>query len=251
MKELEAALNEELVKVLGARHNWMGLIFRVVAGRSSEFARTNNGLLEDVVTDVTGDIILQAKKGAFAGAVIRAKEASHTDAELVDKLQHVVVKAAFYRVSDAMKWRYGGGIQFSQIGEENGFDETVCQRHVDLQQLKANPDTDDDLSEYKDLLVNELEVMATAADWHFDHTGNPGFQGQAKRLRKSKEMVSDRVDGFAMKDLMEKYGVGSKAGMQDHLADIRQSLSRVANRLGDRTLIAGVARGSKWGSKVA
>jgi len=240
MKELEAALNEELAKVLGARHNWMGVIAGVASSRASEFARTKNGLLEEVVTDVTSDIILQAKEGAFAGAVIRAKEASKTDAELVENLRHVVMKAAFYRVSDAMRFRYGGGVtQFSQ--KENGFAETV--------QARPDTDADADLSEYKDLLVKELEVMATAADWQWDHTGNPSHLGLAKRLRKSKEMVSDRVDGMVMKDLKAKYG-GSKVLIQDHIDDIRKSLSRVAKRLGDETLIAGVARGSKWGSKV-
>jgi len=248
MKELEAALNEELAKVLGARHNWMGVIAGVAGSRArtstapGEFARSKYGLLEEVVTDVTSDIILQAKEGAFAGAVIRAKEASKTDAELVENLRHVVMKAAFYRVSDAMRFRYGGGVtQFSQIGEENGFAETV--------QARPDTDADADLSEYKDLLVKELEVMATAADWQWDHTGNPSHLGLAKRLRKSKEMVSDRVDGMVMKDLKAKYG-GSKVLIQDHIDDIRKSLSRVAKRLGDETLIAGVARGSKWGSKV-
>jgi len=229
MKELEAALNEELAKVLGAKHNWMGVIAGVAGRRASEFARTKNGLLEDVVTDVTGDIILQAKEGKLAGAVIRAKEASHTDEELVENLRHVVMKAAFYRVSDAMKWRYRSGTQFSQISAENDFSETV----------EARPETETDLTYYTDLLVNELEVMATAADWKHNRTGNPSYPKQAKRLRKSKEMVPDRVEGMALKDLMEKYSVGSKGGMQQHLDDIGQALARVAGRLGDPTLVRG------------
>jgi hypothetical protein len=229
MKELEAALNEELANVLGARHNWMGVIAGVAGRRASEFARTKNGLLEDVVTDVTGDIILQAKEGKLAGAVIRAKEASHTEAELVENLRHVVMKAAFYRVSDAMKWRYRSGTQFSQISAETDFSETV----------EARPETDTDLTYYTDLLVEELEVMATAADWKHNRTGNPSYPKQAKRLRKSKEMVPDRVEGMALKDLMEKYSVGSKGGMQQHLDDIGQALARVAGRLGDPTLVRG------------
>jgi hypothetical protein len=241
MKRLEAALNEELVKVLGARHNWMGVIAGVAVSRASEFARTKNGLLEDVIADVTGDIILAAKEGSFAGAVIRAKEASHTDAELVDNLRPVVIKAAFYRVSDAMRFRYRSGTQFSQIGGTDGFAETV--------EARPDTDSDSDLSEYTELLMNELEVMATTADWQYAKVGNPSHFELAKRLRKSKEMVSDRVNGMVFKDLKAKYG-GSNQRMQDHIDDIRKSLSRVAKRLGDTTLIAGVARGSKWGSKV-
>lgn len=234
MKELEAALNEELAKVLGARHNWMGVIAGVAGRRASEFARTKNGLLEDVVTDVTGDIILQAKEGNLAGAVIRAKEASHTDAELVENLRHVVMKATFYRVSDAMKWRYRTSTQFSQISAERFKDLTDFSETVE-----ARPETDSDLSYYTDLLMNELEVMATAADWKHHRTGNPSYPKQAKRLRKSKEMVPDRVEGMAFKALMEKYGVGSKGGMQQHLDDIGQALARVAGRLGDPTLVRG------------
>jgi hypothetical protein len=235
MKELEAALNEELAKVLGAKHNWMGVIAGVAGRRASEFSWTKNGLLEDVVADVTGDIILQAKEGKLAGAVIRAKEASHTDAELVENLRHVVMKAAFYRVSDAMKWRYRSGTQFSQINVSNS--NSIHGDFADT--VEARPETDTDLTYYTDLLVEELEVMATAAEWKHNRTGNPSYPKQAKRLRKSKEMVPDRVEGMALKDLMEKYSVGSKGGMQQHLDDIGQALARVAGRLGDPTLVRG------------
>jgi len=222
MKELEAALNEELSNVLGARHNWMGVIAGVAGRRASEFSRTRNGLLEDVVADVTGDIIIQAKDGKLAAAVIRAKEASNTDDELVENLRHVVMKAAFYRVSDAMKWRYRSATQFSQISEESDFAETV----------QARPEIESDLSHYTELLVNELEVMATAADWKHKYK-------LAARYRRSKEMVPDRIEGMAFKGLMEKYSVGSKGSMQLHLDDIGQALARVAGRLGDPTLLRG------------
>lgn len=222
MKELKDALNAEFGRVLGASHDWMGVIAGVVGRRASEFARTKNGLLEDVVTDVSGDIIIQATTGKLHAAVIRAKEASSTDAELVENLRHVIMRAAYFRASDAMKWRYRSRTQFSQIGEENGFGDTV----------EARPEPENDLSSYTDLLVKELEVMAAAAEWQNRHR-------LAKRYRRAKEMVPDRIDGMAMAGLMEKYDIGSKGTMQLHLDDIGQALARVAGRLGDPTLVRG------------
>jgi hypothetical protein len=224
MKELKDALNAEFARVLGASHDWMSVIAGVVGRRASEFARTKNGLLEDVVTDVSGDIIIQATQGRLHAAVIRAKEASSTNDELVNNLRHVIMRAAYFRASDAMKWKYRTRTQFSQIGEENGFGDTV--------EARPEPESDLDLSNYTDLLVQELEVMAAAAEWQSKHR-------LAARYRRAKEMVPDRIDGMAMGGLMEKYDIRSKGTMQLHLNDIGQALARVAGRLGDPTLVRG------------
>lgn len=223
---IEDALNAELEQVLGAKHNWMGVIAGVAGRRASKFVQHGNGLLEDVVTDVSGDIIMQAKNGKLALAVIKAKEASHTDAELVENLRHVVMKATFFRVSDAMKWRHErGSTQFSQMGDG---EDTISF----AESIEGRSDTDADLSQYSELLQEELELMATAAEWQKKSR-------LAARYRRSKAMVQDRIEGSSMGELMEKFDIGSKGTMQLHLDDIGQALARLAGRLGDETLLQG------------
>lgn len=228
MTELEAALNKELSAVLGASHNWLGVIAGVAGRRASEFARTRNGLFEDVVADVTGDIIVQARTGNLLLAVIRAKTKSETDEQLVDNLRHVVMKAAYFRTSDAMKGRYRSVTQFSQIDDELDFRGEI-QAPDDF-----NEDSDSDLSYYTDELEKELELMAVTAIYQHKNK-------LAKRYRRAKEMVPDRVGGMPMGKLMLKFDIHSKGTMQLHLDDIGKALARVAERLGDPTLIRGTA----------
>lgn len=215
------SLNEELTAVLGAEFDWAQYIASIAARRASKF--TKSAIMEDIVTDVTGDILIQAKDGTLAVAIAKAKEGSNTPDELLHNVKGVVMQAAKFRVSDAVRWTYRQkAVQFSQI-EVDGQREW----HVDKAQ-------ESNLEEYKSLLVKELGLMAQAAEWKRQTK-------LARRLRLAATIVSDRVDGFTLDELQEKYGVKSSSTMQAILDDIGQALARVAGRLQDPTLLRGTA----------
>lgn len=227
---LKDALNIELSKVLGVEHDWMDVISKTVQWQAMKLS--NSGLLDDVVTDVSGDIIIQAKTGKLSIAVIRAKEQATNDTELLRNLVGTVKSATRFRTRDAMKLRYDRtvkGSQFSQIeqnGEAGDFAEYV----------EARPESSGlELDEYTDLLVNELEVMATAAEWQSNNK-------LAKRLRLTKLVVVDRVQGMKLKDLMTKHGVRGKATMQAIINDINIAFGNVARELNDPVLLEGLAQ---------
>lgn len=225
--KLKDALNEELSNVLGANHNWMNVITVAVGKRASKLFR--NGLMDDVVADVSGDIIIHAKDGKLLEAVIRAKESSANEEELVQKLTATIVSAASYRTRDAMKGKYNRTMrasQFSQMGDGEGdFAETV----------EARPESSGlELDEYTDLLVKELELMASIEEWNVQGKGR---RNSLSRLRLSKEVVVDRVQGMKLRDLMSKYGVTSKDTMNSIFMDINTAFARVAKKLNDPVLL--------------
>jgi len=215
-------LNDELVAVLGTEFNWTQYIASIAANRASRF--TKSAIMEDIVTDVVGDIIIEAKDGTLAEAVVKAKEASHTPAELLHNVKGVVMQATKFRVRDAVKWKYRQrAVQFSQI-EQDG------QRVANIPEREEGGNLD----AYKPLLVNELELMAAQAD-------RQRQTKLARRLRLAATIVPDRVDGWTLVDLKAKYGIKSKSTMNAILDDIGQALARVAGRLQDPTLLYGTA----------
>lgn len=215
------SLNEELTAVLGAEFNWAQYIASIAAHRASRF--TKSAIMEDIVTDVTGDILIQAKDGTLAVAIAKAKEGASTDAELLHNVKGVVMQATKFRVSDAVRWTYRQrATQFSQIeADGNRIAEIPAHEEADLEQ-------------YKSLLANELELMAQAAEWKKQTK-------LARRLRLAATIVPDRVDGWTLPELQEKYGVKSSSTMNAILDDIGQALARVAGRLQDPTLLRGTA----------
>lgn len=220
---LEDALNEELSKVLGVNHNWMGVITKSIVTRYRWLS--GNGLIDDVIADVSGDIIIQAKDGRLSLAVIRAKELSTNDADLLKNLISTVFSATMYRTRDAMKLTYDRALkasQFSQMGDGEGdFAEVV----------EARPESSGlELDEYTDLLVEELELMAAVSEWN-------NHNKMAKRLRLTKLIVVDRVQGMKLKELMEKYKISSKATMQAILDDINTAFGTVAKKVNDPVLL--------------
>ena len=234
--KLVDVLNEELSKVLGANHNWMEVITRAVNSKASRFS--NNGIIDDVITDVSGDIILQAKDGKLSIAVIRAKQSSTTEDELLLKLKAMLSSAAMFRTRDAMKSTYNRPLrasQFSQMGDDEGdFAETV----------EATPESSGiELDDYINLLVNQLELMASIEEWK---VGQRGGRNSVARLRLSKEVVVDRVNGMKLKALMSKYGITTKATMNAILEDINTAFAAVAKKLNDPVLLRALTMPRKW-----
>lgn len=223
---LRAALNEELSMNLGAKYNWMSVIDVVVHNRSN---LSRSGLGEDVVTDVSGDLMLDIRSGKLSRSINHAHNSSKTEDELIDGLRRIVMKAAFFRASDAMKKKYRrGAMQFSQMKSDDDDDDfDVADVESDIQ---ASEDVD-----YGQLLIDEFELMAVKAEWN--HSGR-----LAKRYRKIKEIIPDRFDGMTMKDLMKKHGINSKGTFQHMINDIITVFSRVAEKLGDKKLVEGVER---------
>jgi len=238
-------LNEELVAVLGAEFDWAQYIASIAAHRASKF--TKSAIMDDIVTDVTGDILIAAKDGTLAVAIAKAKEAE-TPAEVLHNVKGVVMQATKFRVSDAVRWTYRTkAVQFSQIEHWSGSDVDRGRRIASVQakprrraldrgrriaSVQANDESD--LEQYKSLIVNELGLMAQAAD-------RKKQTKLARRLRLAATVVSDRVDGFTLTELQEKYKVKSSSTMQAILDDIGQALARVAGRLQDPTLLRGTA----------
>lgn len=221
MNDLDRKLNE----VLGASFNWMQYISSIAVNQARNFSKS--GLIDDIVTDVVSDIVVQAeaKEGGLALALIRAKEASADDESLLRNVKGVVMQAAKFRVSDARrKWqRFLKTPQFSQLDSdgESGIN-AVVDEHRDASEYES----------YKPLLVNELQLMAQAAEWKRQTK-------LARRLRLAAEVVPFRLDGETMGELMERFEVKSTATMQAILDDIGQALARVAARTGNPVLMAG------------
>lgn len=227
---MKNALNKELSKVLGVDHDWMGVITKAVNNRYRWLSK--NAWIDDVVTDVSGDIIIEAQSGGLLNAVIRAKQSSKNDAELLKNITSTVQSATMYRARDAMKLRYDRNLkasQFSQMGDEVNFSDTI----------EATPDSSLDLDDYIKLLVDELELMATASEWM-------GKNRMATRLRLTKEIVVDRVYGMKLKELMTKYGISSKATMSSILDDINTAFGRVAQKANEPILLQALDNPRKW-----
>lgn len=216
-------MNDELVKVLGVEFHWTKYIAAIAANRASAY--TKNALMEDIVADVTADIIMSAKDGRLAVALSKAKEASADETELVKNLKKVVMKAAWYRVSDAVRYRYKQrSIQFSQIGTEESGPLDVAARF----------EGEEIGQEYGVLLAKELELMAQAAEWKKQTK-------LARRYRLAATVVPGKLEGLTMPELMERHEVKSSSTMQAIFDDIGQALARVAGRLQDATLLRGTA----------
>jgi hypothetical protein len=136
------------------------------------------------------------------------------------------MQATKFRVGDAVKWKYRQDVvQFSQLNKLSG-------GHGYVDNIPDRLDTD--LEAYKPMLIRELGLMAQAAEWKRQTK-------LARRLRLAATIVPDRVDGWTLHDLMEKYEVKSSSTMNAILDDIGQALARIAGRLQDPTLLAGTA----------
>lgn len=220
MNTIEIELNKELSKVLGADSNWL----RLIESAASKRMRIQGGAFDDIVTNVSGDIIIKAKNGKFAEAIIRAKEASGNEEELVSNLSRVIKKATYFRVSDILR-----------NNEKNPVNQDLEVAEYVVNKSRSTESDNLQFEEYKELILNELEVMATSFEWRNNSV-------RAKRLRLAKEVVLDRFNGYAMGDLMKKYNVASKATMQAILDDIRRAVSCIAIRLNDEVLIKGTLK---------
>lgn len=224
---MKSALNAELSSVFGADYDWLQVITSVVN------RRVNSGLVDDVLTDVTGDIILEGKDktGALATSIIRIKDGSKSEAELLQNLQRTVRAVAYYRTSMVVRHRYQhNAIQFSQFDTDSKgqFSDTI-QSRFESEELESE--------KYAKLLMDELELMATAEEWK----NRPNSAALAKRYRLAKEMVPDRIAGKTLKYLMPTYGITSKSQFHVVLNDIQTALSRVAKRIGNVRLMQGTA----------
>lgn len=231
MNEIKDALNHEFTNVLGTNHDWMGIIAGIVGKRANKFAQAQNALLDDVITDVSGDILIQAKNGGLTNAIIQAKSSSKTNEELVNNLRHVVMKAAWYRASNVMRKdheKYHKVIRFSQMNADQDADYA--------QTIVAPTIQNESESEYQDyvqMLQNELELMAIAHE-------QQNHNRLAKRCRLAKKVVVDRANGLKINELMDIHNVPSKATMQAILDDIKLALERVAELSNNDTLLYGV-----------
>lgn len=128
----------------------MQYIASIAAHRASKF--TKSGIMDDIVTDVTGDILIAAKDGTLAVALAKAKEAE-TPAEVLHNVKGVVMQATKFRVSDAVRWTYRTkAVQFSQI------------KQGDRRIASVQANDESALEQYKSLIVNELGLMAQAAE---------------------------------------------------------------------------------------
>jgi hypothetical protein len=237
MNSIENALNQEFANVLGTNHDWMKIIAGTVSRRANKFAQTQNALLEDVITDVSGDILIQAKSGGLAEAIIQAKNNSKDNDELVENLRHVVMKAAFYRASNVMRGeheKYQKVIRFSQMNNEDADYSQTIQAPT----LENDEENQNQYQDYVDLIVDELELMAQA---HQRKNKNR----LAKRFRLAQEVARNRAKGMNINQLMTIHNVPSKSTMQAILDDIAHALANVAKQSNNNTLLYGVKKHAK------
>jgi hypothetical protein len=201
-------LNGELVNVLGVVYDWDKYIARILAGTTAR-GFTKNALMEDIVVDVTGDIIMEAKDGGLAAAIAKAHEASKTDAERLRNVQGVVMQATKFRGSNAVRYRYRSKMPNMAEGVD----------------VAARPETET-LDDYEGLIIKELEKMAANAEPRL-----------ARRYLLSAKMVPAKLAGAGFGELKAAFGVKGKATMAAHIDDIQQAFVRVAARQGDETLL--------------
>ena len=224
MKEL---LNAELSNVLGAKHDWMGLITGVASRRANLLVRS--GMIDDVVTDVSSDIIVDARDGTLSEYIVNVKTASKTEAEFVENLRHVMMKVVFYRVSDIMRKRSRASQPFSQINnnEDGDFAQTIVDQHTEAD--------DDGNLDFEQLIIDELELMAIGSEWR-------GHYRRAAKLRRVKLIVHDRIAGMTLRALMKKHKIGSIPTIHSMIQDIGPAIANVGKRLDNNLLIRGTAK---------
>ena len=220
------AMNDLLTGVLGGvEYNWEKHIHRVVASNMPRLARS--GRLQDVITDVTSDFVLASQDGSLKETIIKAKENSEDDVQLLDNMKKVLNRGIWYRTSTAIRSGKRKKVaSFSEV-DQGDTDEEIANSLMD-----HRIDSDKEYLAYGDELVKELEVMATAAEWKNNHR-------LAKRLRLAKEMVHSRLEGKTFGELQVQFSVKGTATMKAILDDMGQALARIAARTGDSTLLNG------------
>lgn len=222
-------LNAELVRIFGIEFEWLNYIKNIVNSRAASVRK--KGLINDLVTDVIGDIFIDATtdENGLHKAIIKAKSSD----DHLNSMQAVVMQAVKYRVLDGLSWRYGNNkktknakdSQFSQLEEFASGDSAS----FDVAE-KVSYDQDD--QEYLDLLSHELNLMIRAAEWQGDTV-------LRKRYQRALAVLPDRLEGMSVAELMEKHGIGSTATMTKTLADIGKALAIVAQKTQSPKLLLG------------
>lgn len=214
-------LNDQLVHILGVDHDWESLIRATAASRASSIR--NSAAFDDLVLNVTGDLILQLD-GQLSFSIAKAKESD----DVLESLKKVLRTATWFRVSDYMKHMHDKrkSVQFSQFENDENFDVQEKQNH------------EFEMSQYETILIQELLKMSEEA--RVLHKTQ-----LSRRYRLASQMIPDRLAGKSLVELKQSYEVKSKATLQSILDDMGIALSRIAGQLQDSTLLYGTRKYQK------
>lgn len=126
-------MNDQLNSILGIEFNWMNLIESFLVSYAPKVKQ--RGLMDEMVNDVAGDIIIALLSDETNGL----KDAL-TKAEGLEQLKSVIIQAARFRARSLLrtdrKSRYSSkGTQFSQLSsDENVFD--VADKYLTVELLE-------------------------------------------------------------------------------------------------------------------
>lgn len=229
-----SAMNDLLVATMGgAVQDYEGIIASMVVSRMGLVR--NSAKFEEVVADVTSDLVISSQTGGFATSIAKAKENSTTPEELVKNMKSVFMSGVWYRIQTAIRNKKKRITTFSDledsVPQDNRKNESVFE--VLTIDKKRGNEHHEYLS-YGDMIVEELEVMATAAEWINKNR-------LARRYRLAKEMVPGRLAGKSMLELKDEFSVKSRATMQDIFHDMQRAMSSVAKKTQNDILLRGTA----------
>ena len=229
-----SAMNDLLVATMGgAAQDYEGIIASMVVSRMGLVR--NSAKFEEVVADVTSDLVVSSQTGGFATSIAKAKENSSTPEELVKNMKSVFMSGVWYRIQTAIRNKKKRIATFSDledsIPQDNRKNESVFE--VLTIDKKRGNEQHEYLS-YGDMIVEELEVMAVAAEWINKNR-------LARRYRLAKEMVPGRLSGKSMLELKDEFSVKSRATMQDIFHDMQRAMSSVAKKTQNDILLRGTA----------
>lgn len=219
----------------GAAQDYEGIIANMVSRHMG--LNRQSAKFDDVVTDITSDLVIAAQEGGLQLAIAKAKANSSDDETLAKNMKSVFMTGVWYRIQTAIRNKKRKTITFSEIEAIAKSDSAKESDKLLFDVLAVDKKRGNEEHEYRSygqMIMDELETMALASEW-----GNK--TRLAKRYRLAKQMVPGKLAGKTMTELRDEFAVKSLATMQAIFDDMAKATAWVASKTQNEILLFGTA----------
>lgn len=215
LKAMAFQTDAELSRRLGVDLDWSQFVADILLQRGE---RSDNGLFEDMVTDiVTGILMALDGENALSEKVAWCKATSHDEASLLNKLKPVMSSAVHYRFRD-FRDRSEYNIGRGQMPEDSTFEPVSYDWPVGSE---------------LDAEALQSMIEAELSERHAKATGM-----QRTVLEKAKVMLPDRIEGMGLREICEKHGWGRGKMTSLALNEVFSAVESVIHRLQEGWMLA-------------
>lgn len=215
LKAMSFQTDAELSRRLGVELDWSKFVSDILLQRQE---RSDNGLFEDMVTDIVTDLILALDgENALSEKVAWCKATSHDEASLLNKLKPVMSSAVHLRFRDFRR-RDSYNIGRGQMPEDTTFEPVSYDWPVGSEM---------------DAEALQSMIEAELSERHAKATGM-----QRTVLEKAKEMLPDRIEGLGLREICRKHGWGRGKIASMALNEVFSAVESVVHRLQEGWMLA-------------